>query len=266
MTPVMLSPFDLISAACLVLVSAGLSVTLSLGIHRSLLIASIRMVVQLLLVGLALRFVFALSSPWVTLLVLAVMLVVASIEVSSRQERRLSGFWRYGVGGLSVTIATVLVAGLALTTLLEGGHWLEPARSIPIFGILLGTAMNSTSLSLNAILTMVVSERVVIETRLALGDTRFQALHQTMKRAVRMGLIPVINQMAGAGVITLPGIMSGQILAGMDPVEAAEYQILLMFLLAGAAATGVILAVYCTVYALTDSRHRLRLDRLAFKQ
>lgn len=262
MSIVDLSPLDLVLAACLVFASAGLSMALSLGVHRPLLIASIRMVAQMLLVGLALRYVFALSSPWITAMVVIAMLVAASVEVGSRQDRRLAGIWHYGIGGVSVTIATTLVAGLALTGILHDAHWQEAAHLIPLFGIMLGTAMNSTSLSLNAMLNMVVAERTIIETRLALGDTRYQALHQTIRRAVRMGLIPVINQMSGAGIITLPGIMTGQILAGMDPLEAAKSQILLMFLLTGAGAAGVILALYCTIHVLTDERHRLRLDRL----
>jgi len=76
-------------------------------------------------------------------------------------------------------------------------------------------------------------------------------------------MIPIINQMSAAGVITLPGMMTGQILAGMDPLEAAKYQILLLFLLSGGAGLGALAAVYVAVWRITDERDRLRLDRLA---
>lgn len=83
-----------------------------------------------------------------------------------------------------------------------------------------------------------------------------------MRRAVNAGIIPVMNQMVGAGIITMPGIMSGQILAGQDPLDAATYQIFLMLLLAASGTSSVILAIYLTVFRVTDERHRLRLDRL----
>ena len=75
--------------------------------------------------------------------------------------------------------------------------------------------------------------------------------------------MPLINAMAVAGIVSLPGMMTGQILAGVDPVEAAKYQLAIMFLLAGATAMGALLAALAGVWLLTDSRHRLRLDALA---
>jgi putative ABC transport system permease protein len=83
-----------------------------------------------------------------------------------------------------------------------------------------------------------------------------------LRAAIRRGLLPVINQMSAAGVITLPGIMTGQILAGLDPVEAVKYQILLMFLLAGASGLSALIIAYGAMRRLTDPRQRLRLDRL----
>jgi len=83
--------------------------------------------------------------------------------------------------------------------------------------------------------------------------------------SVRRGLLPTINQMAAAGIITLPGIMTGQILAGMDPLEAAKYQILLMFLLSGGSGLAAVAVVYLAAWRLTDDRQRLRLDRLSAK-
>ena len=75
--------------------------------------------------------------------------------------------------------------------------------------------------------------------------------------------MPIINAMAAAGIATLPGMMTGQIVAGIDPAEAAKYQILIMFVIAGSAALGAVIAAFAAVWRLTDRRHRLRLDRLA---
>ena len=98
---------------------------------------------------------------------------------------------------------------------------------------------------------------------MALGASLRTALAPLMRDAVRKGLIPVINQMSAAGIITLPGIMTGQLLAGMDPLGAVEYQILLLFLLAGSSGLAAGGVVWLASRALGDDRDRLRLDLLA---
>ena len=97
---------------------------------------------------------------------------------------------------------------------------------------------------------------------MGLGVSFAAATAPMLRGAIRRGLLPVINQMSAAGVITLPGIMTGQILAGVDPVEAVKYQILLMFLLAGASGLSALTIAYGAMRRLTDPRQRLRLDRL----
>ncbi|MDH1071534.1 iron export ABC transporter permease subunit FetB [Pseudomonas nitroreducens] len=262
MTPLQLSVPELALAALLILAAAALSWALRLGLQRTLLVSAARLVVQLVLVGLFLRQVFALSSPWLTALVVAVMLGAATFEVGSRQRRRLTGFWHLGIGGGAVGIATLGTALFALAGSLRPTPWYDARHAIPLVGIILGTAMNAASLALNQVFASVTRERAAIEARLALGADRHTALSGLIRRALYTGLIPTLNQMAAAGIITLPGIMTGQILAGMDPLDAARYQILLMFLLAGAGFIAALGAVYLSLWRLTDPRERLRLDRL----
>jgi putative ABC transport system permease protein len=200
-----------------------------------------------------------------TLFVAAAMILAASYEVYARQQFSLRGWSRFGLGAAPVTITTVLVTGLALTTGLREASWLDARYAIPLLGIILGTVMNSTGLALNAMLIGVQREKRAIEARLALGAGGSLALRDIRTSAALNGVIPVVNQMAGAGIITLPGIMTGQILAGMDPLEAAEYQILLMTLLAGAGVIAVVLATQLLLHVVTDDRDRLRLDRIAPK-
>src|SRR5690606_8758770 len=103
---------------------------------------------------------------------------------------------------LPVTIATVLVSALALSTALREAEWLDAQHTIPLVGIILGTVMNSTSLALNTMLTSVQRERRAIEARLSLGADGKLALREVRISAAHNGLIPVVNQMAGAGIIT----------------------------------------------------------------
>jgi len=253
---------ELIAAAVLVLASAGLSIALRLGFHRAMLIAALRMVVQLLIVGLLLRSIFAMTNPWVTVGLIGLMVAAASYEVAARQQRKLAGGWTFLVSGAAVSVSTLLVSLFALGSVATTQDWTAPQVAIPIAGIVLGTAMNAASVGLTALLDGVGTAQDAIEARLALGHSKHQALQPLVRRAARTGTINVINQMAGAGIITLPGIMSGQVLAGQDPLVAARSQIFLMFLLGAASTASIVVAIFMAVGRLTDDRHRLRLDRL----
>jgi len=257
-----LDALDLALAALLVLVNAGLSLVLRLRLHRQLLWASTRMVVQLLLVGLVLRTVFSTVSAPLTLAVVALMIAAAVREVAVRPRQRLKDLGNFRIAGVVVTLASVATVSLALSTALEPQPWYDPRYAIPLMGIVLGTVLNSASLGLDSFFGEVMIRRASIEAQLALGATSAAAMAQLVRGSIRRGMIPIINQMSAAGIITLPGIMTGQLLAGMDPIEAAKYQILLLFLLMGAGGLAAVGAVYLAARSLTDDRHRLRTDRL----
>jgi putative ABC transport system permease protein len=252
---------ELGAAALLLVANGALSLWLGLGVGRSQLIAGARMIVQLLLVGLVLRTVFTLGSPWLVGGVLVAMLASAAWETMSRQQRRFAGHWAYSVGAGSIAVATLPVTVLAIA-LLHPQPWFAPRFAIPMFGIVLGNAMSGISVALDAFNTAIVREQRGIEARLALGATRDEALAPVRREALRSGIIPTINQMSAAGIITLPGMMTGQVLAGMSPFEAAKYQIFVLLLLAGATGFGAVAAVMAASWRTSDARHRLRLDRI----
>ena len=257
-----LSPMDLALAGVLVALDAGVSIALRLQLHRQLLWAGARMVIQLIVVGYILRFIFALSSPAATLVIILIMMAIAAREVAARPARSFKGLMGYGVSAAAVTLATLLTAGLALTTAIRPHPWYDPRYAISLTGIILGSVLNAGSLTLDGIVGGVWRERTAIEAQLGLGVPFRVAVRPLLREAIRKGLLPIINQMSAAGLITLPGIMTGQILAGMDPVEAVKYQILLMFLLAGASGVAALAIADLTLRGLTDARQRLRLDRL----
>jgi putative ABC transport system permease protein len=159
----------------------------------------------------------------------------------------------------SVTIVTAY----ALATQLQADPWYDPRYSIPLFGMILGNTMTGVSLGLNTLSSQVTRERLSIEAQLALGEPFGRAIRPLLRRAARSGLIPTVNAMAAVGLVFLPGMMIGQILSGVDPIQAIKYQMLVMFLIGGGTGLGVIVAIHLGAYRLTDERHRLRLDRLA---
>ncbi len=257
-----LSYGDLALASLLVLLNAGLSLGLRLRLEGQLLIAAARMVVQLFLVGLVLKALFTVVSPYLTGFVALLMVLFAGREILARQEKRLSGWWTYGLGTTSMLMAAMIVTVFALTLQVQPEPWYHPRYAIPILGMILGNTMTGVALGLNTLGTMIGRERLAIEARLALGQDWREAFGDVIREAMRSGLIPIINAMAATGLVSLPGMMTGQILAGAEPMQAIEYQLLIMFLIAGGTGLGVFTAVLAGAYRLTDSRHRLRLDRL----
>ena len=262
MTYIRLDYLDLALGALLVVLNGGLSVALNLGLERRLAIAALRMVVQLTLVGLVLTTLFALVSPLWTGLAALVMILFAGWEILSRQDRRLKGWWAYGLGTGAMLFASVLVVLFALTTQLSPTPWYDPRYAIPLLGMVLGNTMTGISLGLQTLTTGLARERVAVEARLALGATRWRAMLPVVRLALRSAFLPIINTMAATGVVSLPGMMTGQILSGVEPVEAVKYQILILFLISGGTGLGAIGAVIGCAHRLTDHRHRLRLDRL----
>ncbi|MGF1611287.1 MAG: iron export ABC transporter permease subunit FetB, partial [Kiloniellales bacterium] len=263
MSYIRLDTLDLALAATLVLLNGGLSLLLALRIERQLAIAALRMIVQLTLVGLVLTTLFALVSPLWTGLAALAMVLFAGREIMARQERRLAGFWSYGLGTACMLVAASLVTIFALTTQVSPEPWYHPRYALPLLGMILGNTMTGISLGLHSLTTSLVRERAGVEAQLMLGATRQQALLPATRHAMKAGLMPIINSMAATGLVSLPGMMTGQILAGVEPIEAVKYQLLIMFLIAGGTGLGATTAVLAGGRRLTDARHRLRLDRLA---
>lgn len=262
MNYISLGVLDLAIASVLVLLNGALSFFLGLGLERQLLIAAIRMIVQLALVGLVLKTLFALSSPGWTAFAALVMILFAGREIMARQERRMTGFWAYGLGTGCMLLAASLVTVFALTTQIQPEPWYNPRYTLPLLGMMLGNTMTGISLGLHSLLTGLVRDRNAVEAQLTLGATRWQATLPVTRNALHSALMPIINTMAATGLVSLPGMMTGQILAGAEPMEAVKYQMLIMFLIAGGTALGSVSAVLGGVYWLTDARHRLRLERL----
>ena len=128
--------------------------------------------------------------------------------------------------------------------------------------MLLGNTMNGIAIAMDRLTQAAWDQHGVIEARLMLGECGDEAISDLRRRAIRSGMIPIINAMAAAGVVSLPGMMTGQILAGAAPVEAVKYQILIMFLIAAGTGLGTLVAVSIGSRHLFDERQRLSLDRL----
>jgi UDP-glucose/iron transport system permease protein len=262
MTIVSLTPLDLGLAACLVLVLALVSRSMHLRLEGQLIIAAVRTTAQLLLIGMVLKALFNYVHPGWMALTAIVMLIAAGREVMGRQKRPFTGIAGFGLGTVSMFVSSFTITILALTVIVGPTPWYEPRYAIPLLGMLLGNTMNGISIGTDRLTSSAWEQRTMIEGRLILGAPWHQAIESLRRESIRSGLIPIINSMMAAGLVSLPGMMTGQILGGNPPLEAVKYQILIMFLIAGGTGLGTMTAVWLGSRRLFDDRHRLRLDRL----
>ncbi|MGK7312860.1 MAG: ABC transporter permease [Candidatus Longimicrobiales bacterium M2_2A_002] len=263
MTPTLieLGPWDLALAALLLVVPAAISMALKLGLGKRLGIAGLRTVLQLAFIGVVLEWVFELDRWYWVMPVLLVMLVAAARAAVQRSERRFSGAYIAAFGAL--VLATGTVTFVSTEIIIGVDDWYEPQYVIPLLGMLLGNGLTGISLSMDRLLNDLVDRRDAVEARLALGAPLWIALRPWVADAVRTGLIPIINSMMVVGLVSLPGMMTGQILAGADPADAVAYQILIMFMIAGATAIGTILLCLTTYRVLADPLERVRWERIS---
>lgn len=261
MSYVSLGNDDVAWAALLILVNALVSFSFGLKLEKTLLIASVRTVVQLTLVGMVLSWVFAFNRWYVVIGIAILMTVIAGHSAASRSRRTFPGLKLLAI--VSVWSSAWLMTGYVLFVVFRDlPRWYEPQYAIPLLGMVLGNSLNGISVGLNAFTEAVAARRDWVETQIALGATRREAAAEPMREAIRAGMIPIINSMMVVGLVSLPGMMTGQIVSGMQPSDAVRYQIVIMFLIASATAAGTFSAVYLAMRKLFTAEHRYRYEVL----
>jgi putative ABC transport system permease protein len=250
--------------ASLILINAGLSLALRLRLERSLLMASVRTIVQLALIGLVLEWIFEQTHWYWVILLATLMTIVAGVTAASRTQRRYQGMWLDSL--ISVWISSWLATAFTLQVIRHGeAAWLSPQYAIPLLGMVLGNALNGISVGLNTLTESFATRRAEIETQLALGATSYEAARPWIQNAVRSGMIPIINSMMVVGLVSLPGMMTGQLLSGVEPMEAVKYQMVIMFLIAAATAMGTGGIVLLGYRRFFNTRHQFLASRLYSK-
>jgi putative ABC transport system permease protein len=255
-----LSLFDVAIATLLIVINGAVSMALSLGLGRQLALAAVRTVVQLLAIGYVLGWVFAYARWYAVLPVMAVMTIIAGLAGASRGARTYVGQRADSI--VSIWVSAWLVAAVGLFAVIRIHPWYEPQYAIPILGMILGNTLTGVSLAIERMTEELTARRDRVDMALALGATRWEAAQGPARQAVRAGMIPTLNQMAVVGVVSLPGMMTGQVLAGQSPLQAVRYQIVIMFLIAASSALGTVGAVLLTYRRLFSADHRFLASRL----
>ena len=256
----------LLMAMAPLLVMAWGSWYLELDIESPLLVGTIRTFIQLSILSVILNPIFQLGVEywWLVLGYTLFMILLAAYESSSRIKYYFKNLFWYVLGAMLINIA--LVAAFAFGVIIRPQPVWDPQYVIPIIGMLLGNCINGISLSLNALLTSMVENSREVELFLCFGATSYEASSLPVREALRAGAMPQLNGMAIIGIISIPGMMTGQILGGSAVGEAARYQILIMYMIALCALGTMFTQVYLALSVCFDSRAILRTDRVFKKR
>ena len=228
-----------------------LSKTLKLGLEKDTLIATLRSIVQLLAVGYILKFVFDANSYMYIFLMVALMILVATFNARKKGE---------GIKGITWKIALTLVIIEIITQGVLLGFNIVPATAqyiIPISGMLIGNSMVLSILFLNRFTAEITSHKDQMELILSLGGTPKQAVHRQLINAVKASMIPTIESQKTIGLVQLSGMMSGQIIGGADPIQAVQFQLLIIFALLTTATLSSIMIGFLSYPALFNERMQI---------
>jgi len=246
---------DLALVSLCLLINVALSFHYGLSMHRTLVVAGIRTTLQLVAVGFVLQRVFAVDQPLLVLGILVLMVLMAGTTIARRSRYRFPGRWLVAVG--SISFPAFLMVGYGVLLVIRPASWADPRYLIPLMGMVLGNSLTAVHLTMDRYTHSVAAGRRAVEHLICLGATPQEATLAHTRDAVRTGMTPIVNAMLIAGVVSLPGMMTGQILGGTPPLMAVRYQIVIMFLLAGATALGSALCVLWLRHRLFDRRERV---------
>ncbi|MGB3109777.1 MAG: iron export ABC transporter permease subunit FetB [Psychrobacter alimentarius] len=233
---------DIALASSLIIIVILLSWRLRLQLTKTLLMAAVRTVVQLSFIGLILAWIFAREQWYEVLVILTIMTLIAGSAAKNRVKRHYKGLFTDTL--LAVSASGILVTAIAIVMILQVQPWYTPQFVIPILGLILGNSLTAISLTSNQLINAFHEQQGRIEMMLSLSARPFEAVHDPIRSAIINGMTPTLNSMLVVGIVSLPGMMTGQILAGADPTQAVRYQIVTMFLICVSSMLG------CTISAL----------------
>lgn len=195
---------------------------IKLKISKELYISLFRMVLQLTLVGLYLKYIFEWNNPYVNMAYLIVMIVIASIHSINSSKLHLGTFILPIL--LSVAIPQIIV--IFSFNILVGGidRILDANLIIPVGGMLLGNCLNGNIVAINSFYQGIIKDEKRYNYTMTLGASHFQAIQPYLRASMELSIKPSLASMATTGLVTLPGMMTGQILAGTLPITAVKYQ------------------------------------------
>ena len=253
----------LISASPFLLI-ALVSHSMDLKLESPITVGCLRSFVQLSILGLILQPIFVAGEGhcWVVLAYVLLMILITASESASRTKYLFHGMFGFVLVALLVNVGAISIFAFGLTIKPQPVVW-EPQYVIPITGMILGNCINGISLSLNSLLTALVENQHEVDLLLAFGADATEASSRIVREAVRTGTMPMLNGMAVIGIVSIPGMMTGQILGGTPVMEAARYQMVIIYLITISSFGSILTIVFLSLRVVFDvSTDILHVDRL----
>lgn len=247
-------------AACFLAINAFVSLILKLGLARQITVSAIRMTVQLAILGLLLKHIFELSMAMPVLGLAALMTLLAGLSAVHRINIWFSSIYPAAV--FSVWVSSWIMTGVTVLMIVRPTPWYSPQVVIPLLGMVLGNSLTGISLGLERFLRELRNRRGEVEALLTLGATRWESCRDVFAGATRTAMIPILNTMSVAGIVSIPGMMTGQLLADAPPMQAVKYQVMIMFVIAAAIALGVVIALGIAYHKVTTPDHQIDWDQI----
>ncbi|MCG8549664.1 MAG: iron export ABC transporter permease subunit FetB [Desulfobacterales bacterium] len=228
---------ELAIASLFIAFAGAISLWSRIGLGKSIFIGAARCVLQLTIMGYVLSFIFGIASAWVVLLLFCIMVAFAVRIVRGNVSEKSIPFVLPSF--ISMLFVYAVVTSIVTGLIVGARPFWHPQYFIPMAGMVAGNSMTALGLSLDRLLSDLKAKRDLVEMQLCLGATPVEASQDIFRDALKAGMIPSINALAGVGIVFLPGMMTGQILSGEDPVLAIRYQIVVMFMLVASTALTV---------------------------
>ena len=242
---------SLILMVIFIIIPIVISKSLKLGLEKDTVIAGIRSFIQLLIVGYILQFIFDKDNP-IFMILMVVLIIGAATQNARKKGLSIPGItWKLLLAYVSIELITQgILVGLKIIPP-------TPQYVIPITGMVIGNAMVLSILFLNRFISEIQQNENLVKLILSLGGTPKQAIHKQLMTSIQTSAIPTIEQQKTIGLVQLPGMMSGQIIAGADPIDAVFFQILIVFILITSAVTTSVILGFLSYPTLFNSKKQL---------
>ncbi len=253
-----ISPLQLVLCLAFVVVAGVGSLLFKLRLEKDLVWGTVRTFAQLFLVGYILKFIFDIKNPYLVILCYIWMIFWAAQTISGRvKEKEVRLFTPTFV---SMVVSYMIVAFAVTGAILQVKPWYTPQYFIPLGGMIIGNSMNAISIALDRLFSDLRKESDTIELALCLGATYQEATGDILRTVIKAGMIPSINALMTVGLVSLPGMMTGQIMSGTQPLTAIKYQILVMLMLVASTAIGTSIVVHIVRRRCFTKAHQMVLS------
>jgi putative ABC transport system permease protein len=242
--------FQVLMAVVLAALAFILTKIKTIPVEKEIGFGTVRAFVQLVAVGYVLEFIFNTESFWLVVLAVAVMLVVAAYTSGQRAEHFKNGF---GIALVSLSVGSLVTLGLMLALRIITP---EARYIIPLSGMIIANSMNASSIAFNRIGSDLKSNRLAVETALALGKSWHESSRRFYRDAVKAAMLSILNFLKTVGIVALPGAMTGMILAGVSPLEAVLIQIIVGYMLLSAVTISAIISVELSIRKFFNAAHQ----------